>query len=333
MFRLRFTLVFTLFVGFLMGTFYSAFCSDALAQSTWKPSKTVQLAIHGGPGSGSDHVWRSVFKMVEDEGLLPKQAVQVIYKEGGSSAVSQMFMASQKGNDHLLAAWTSTWIGAAVSNPDLKVNILHLTPVLRLVNEPAILIVNASSPFKTLKDLTEYGKKYPNKLKQVGGSVTSVDNMYRFIIMKATGAKWDYIPTKGPQRIPAVLGGNADMYVAQALEVREFIRAGKIRVLCTLTDERQEELPDVPTVKEAGLDIKLLVTARGFTAPPDTPAPVVDYWVDLFKKFTKTKRWKDYVQKNGLTDSFMYGDNLTKFIKEQFEMTREIMIDSGMMKK
>ena len=319
----------------LFGLSLLTFHGNVLAQSSWKPSKVVQLGNHGNPGTSADHLLRNMIEILKQEKIIPAELnIQQLYKPGGSSAVLQTYMTTQKGNDHFLAQWTTTWIGAAVSSPDLKVSLKDLTPIARLITEPAVIAVNSASPFKTIKDLVETAKAQPNKLRQIGGSVTSVDNIFRFLIMNATGAKWDYIPAAGGgERIAAILGGNADLYLAQINEVSEYVRAGKMRIISSLTDERQDEIPEVPTIKEAGINIPSLVTSRGIVAPPGISNQVLNYWVDAMSRLSKAARWRKFLKDNGLTEGFLQGGELRKFLDEQFETMHKIMTESGMIKK
>jgi putative tricarboxylic transport membrane protein len=308
---------------------------DALAQSSWKPSKPVQLGNHGNPGTSADTFIRNIIETVKQEKIVSADVnIQQIYKPGGSSAVLQTFMQTQKGNEHLLAQWTTTWIGASLSSPDLKVSLKDLTPLVRLITEPTVVVVNSASPFKSMKEMIDKSKAEPNKLRQVGGSVTSVDNIFRVLLMNATGAKWDYIPSAGGgERIAAILGGNADIYLAQTNEVSEYVRAGKMRILSSLTDQRQEEIPDVPTIKEAGIHIPLLVTSRGIVAPPGISKPAETYWIDVFSRLSKAPRWHKFLKENGLTGGFLSGPELKAFLDQQFETMNKIMTESGMIKK
>ncbi len=321
--------------GLLVGICPWILCFGASAQSMWKPSKVVQLGQHGNPGTSADQILRNMVKILKEESILPaQQQIEMLYKPGGGSTVLQAYMGEQKGNDHLIAQWSTTWISAAISNPNLKVSLKDLTLVVRLITEPTVIVVNAASPFKTVKDLIAEAKSRPNQLKQVGGSVTSVDNMYRFILREATGARWDFIPMPGGgERIAAILGRNADIFLAQPNEVSEYVRAGKMRIICLLANERQDEIPEVPILREAGIDMPLMITSRGLVAPPNTSSQVVDYWVSVMARLSKAERWKKFLKDEGLRDGFLSGAELKKFVENQTETTRRIMIESGMIKR
>src|SRR5205085_11633717 len=120
-----------------------------------------------------------------------------------------------------------------------------------------------------LKDFIEAAKAKPGELKQSGGSVTSRDNLIRQTLQSATGAKWAFVSFQGGgERLAALLGGHVDMMVIEPQEAGEQIRAGKLRVLATLSDKRLPGYPDAPTLKEAGFDVATTPQIRAVVAPP-----------------------------------------------------------------
>ena len=299
------------------------------AQAQWKPTKTVDVIVHTSPGGGNDLLARAVAQMMEKEKLLPVR-MQVLNKPGGNGAVAAAALAEKKGDPHTIGLITSVWIANPLTTAEAKVTLHDLTPVAGLLKEPAMFAVRADSPYKTLKDFVDAAKAKPGEMKQSGGSVTSRDNIIRQTLQHATGTRWAFVSFQGGgERLAALLGGHVDMMVIEPQEAGEQIRAGKLRVLAQIADKRLPSYPDVPTLKEAGFDIKATPQIRAVVAPPGVPKEVLAYYEDLFARLRQTASWKKYVADYQLEDSFSNGPDLGKTITEIEKDMREQFVLAG----
>jgi putative tricarboxylic transport membrane protein len=204
-----------------------------------------------------------------------------------------------------------------------------LTPIVRLVLEPAVIVVKADAPYKTVKDFIDAAKKNPKQLAQSGGSVTSRDNLVR-LIQKASGAQWNFISfPSGGERLSNLLGGHVQMMVIEPQEAGEQIRAGNLRVIASLTEKRLASMPNVATLKEQGIDVPLIPQARGVIAPPGVSREVVQYWEGVFDRFAKSQTWKQYVEQNQFEDGYLKGPPLSKFFDDLTVQMRDVLKEAG----
>ena len=301
----------------------------AQAQAAWKPTKPVDLIVHTGPGGGSDLLARAMVSMLEKEKLLPVR-VQVQNRTGGNGAVAAAALAEKADDPHTLGLITSVWIAGPLTSNEAKITVNDLKPIAQLLLEPAVIAVRADSPFKTLKDFIEAAKASPMKLKQSGGSVTSRDNIIRLSLEHATGAKWAFVSFPGGgERLSALLGGHVDIMVIEPQEAGEQVRAGKLRVLAQLTDKRLAGYADVPTLKEAGYDVKSTPQIRAAVAPPKQPDAASKYWENFFQRLHETASWKKYVADNQLQDDFAPGAQLRTTVKDIESQLREAYQRAG----
>ena len=241
----------------------------------FQPKRTVDVVVHTGPGGGSDLFARAIAAMLRKENLL-NQTLQIINKPGGGSAVAMAYLTTKKGDTHTIGFFTDVWLATPLVQTEAKFTLKDLTPIARLVMEQNAAVVRAESPYTTMSQFVEASRKNPGHLSQAGGSVTAVDNLIRLLIQKATGGVWTFISfPSGGERTAALLGGHADLMLTQLQEVREQLRAGRLRVIATLSERRLPSLPNVPTLKEQGINIPTLVQARGILAPPGVPLEVV----------------------------------------------------------
>ena len=287
-----------------------------LAHAQWKPTKPVEVIVHTGPGGGNDLLARAVAQMLEKEKLLPVR-MQVLNKTGGNGVVAANALLEKKGDSHTLGFVSTVWIANPITTSEAKVTLRELTPVVRLLLEPAVFAVRADSPYKTLKDFIEAAKAKPGELKQSGGSVTSRDNIIRQTLQSSTGAKWAFVSFQGGgERLAALLGGHVDMMVIEPQEAGEQVRAGKLRILAQIAEQPMAAYPNVPTLKQAGYDVQSLPQIRAVVAPPEMPKEALAYYEDLFSKLRQTASWKKYVEDNQFEDGFLNGADLAKSIDQ-----------------
>jgi putative tricarboxylic transport membrane protein len=310
-----------------------AACAVALAAApAWaqfKPTKPVEFIVHTGPGGGADVLARFIAQTIEKENLAPVR-FQVNNKTGGGGLTAMAYVAEKKGDTHAIAVFTGNWLTNPLTRAEAKFTIKDMTPVSRLVLEPALIAVKADSPFKTLKDFMDEAKAKPKTLKQSGGSTTSRDNVVRQLLMKSTGADWAYISFPGGgERIAALLGGHVNMMVIEPQEAGEHIKAGNMRVIAQVSDSRLSGYPNVPTIKEAGYDIPNVPQVRGIVMPPGVAPEVVAYYEDLFLRLSKTPTWRKYLDDQQFVDGYQKSAELAKFFDSFSDQMRAILKEAG----
>jgi putative tricarboxylic transport membrane protein len=302
--------------------------STALAQG-FTPTRPVELVVHTGPGGGSDVLARAMVIMLEKEKLLPVRA-QVANKPGGGGVVAAAYLAEKKGETHTIGIFTGVWLTNPLTSNEAKVSLKDLTPIARLLLEPAVIAVKADAPYKTLADFVNAAKQKPGELKQSGGSITSRDNVVRQQLQKVSGTRWQFISFPGGgERIAALLGGHVNMMVIEPNEAGEHIRAGNMRLLAQVNETRLSAFPNVPTLKEAGFNVTPVPQVRGVVAPPGIPSENVAYWEGVFKKLGQTESWKKYVADNQFEDAYQNAAELTKFYEEFTGQMRGILQEAG----
>jgi len=295
----------------------------------FKPSKQIEAVVHTRPGGGSDLLARAIAELLQKEKLI-SQRMQVVNKPGGGPAVAIFYLAEKKGETHTIGFFTGVWVTNPLTTAEATVTVKDLTPIVRLVLEPAVIAVKADSPYKNMKDFIDAAKKSPKQLAQSGGTITSRDNLMRLLIQKATGAQWNFISfPSGGERLSNLLGGHVQMMVIEPQEAGEQIRAGNLRVIASLTEKRLASLPHVPTIKEQGIDVPLIPQARGVVAPPGVSREVVQYWEGVFDRFEKTATWKQYLEQNQFEEGYLKGPPLSKFFDDLTVQMRDVLKEAG----
>lgn len=293
------------------------------------PTRPIEVVVHTGPGGGSDVLARAVALIMEKEKLVPVR-MQVANKPGGGGTVAAAYLAEKKGEQHTIGFFTGVWLTNPLTIEKANVTLKDLTPIARLVLEPAVIAVKADAPYKTLGDFVNAAKQKPGELKQSGGSITSRDNVVRQQLQKVSGARWVFISFPGGgERIAALLGGHVNMMVIEPAEAGEHIRAGNMRVLAQVSDKRLPAFPNVPTLKEAGFDVTPVPQVRGIVAPPGIPRENVVYWEGVFKKLSQTESWKKFLSDNQFEDGYQGAADLTRFYDDFSQQMRVVLQEAG----
>jgi putative tricarboxylic transport membrane protein len=296
----------------------------------FKPSRTIEFVTHSGPGGGGDVFGRAISAAMEKEKLMPVR-MQMVNKTGGSGTTAMAYLAEKHGDTHTVAVFTSVWYATPLMRAEAKYTMKDMTPLVRLVLEPAVVAVKGDAPYKTLKDFIDAAQKNPGQLKQSGGSIGARDWVLRQLLMKHTGANWAFISFPGGgERIAALLGGHVQLLILEPQEAGEHIRAGNMRVIAQVAEKRLPSLSNIPTVKEAGFDVPNAPQVRGIVGPPGLAPEVVAYWEDLFARFNKTGSWRKFLEDNLLEDGFQRSAELAKFGETFSDTMRGILKEGGL---
>ncbi len=312
------------------GCYIASLCQVFVAGAqSFHPTRPVEIVVHSALGGGSDVFARAVVEMIGKEKLLD-QSLRVVNKTAGASIEAMEYLVTKKGDDHTIAVFTNTWVATPLTSKQAKYSVKDLTPVVRLVLEPTIAVVRGDSPYKTMNDFVAAAKKNPMALKQAGGSATAIESLTGLLVQSATGAKWTFVSTPAiKDRIANLLSNNVQIIIPQPQDVNEYIANGKMRPIAAFTEKRLAILPDLPTIKEQGIQMPIIANARGILAPPGVGREVVAYWEDFFARLAATRSWKEYLEENQVEDVFLKSAALGPFFDEQIVLMRSVLQQAG----
>jgi putative tricarboxylic transport membrane protein len=301
--------------------------SPAFAE--FKPTRPVEFVVHGGPGSGNDVFARALISIIDQEKFAPVR-FQVVNRPGGGSTAAAAYIASKRADPHVIGCWTNIWMLDALMQETATNGLLTLTPIVRLAVEPALVVVKTDSPIKSMDDFIKLAKEKPGALKMSGGSIASRENIVRQLLMKVTGARWNFISfPSGGERLAALLGGHVDIMIVDPSEAGEQVRAGKLRMIAQVSDKRLPGFPDVPTLQEAGFDIPQVPQMRGVLGSPGMSADAVTYYEDLFVKVSKTPTWQKVLAESFFDGEVLKAAELKAFLVKFEGTLRDILKEAG----
>jgi tripartite-type tricarboxylate transporter receptor subunit TctC len=312
------------------------------AQSAdWQPTKPVELVVPAGTGGGADQMARLIQGVVTKHNLM-KQPMVVVNKKGGSGGEGFLDIKDSKGNPHKIIITLSNLFTTPMAT-GIPFNWRDITPVAMLALDEFVLWVNVNSPYKTAKDYlaaVKAGKDH--QFKMAGTGSKQEDQIITVALDKFTGKKFTYVPFKGGGTVAVQLvGGHVDSTVNNPIEQVAHWRAGKTRALCVFDAQRMPykkkvtdtlSWNDIPTCKEAGVDVDYLML-RGIFMPGGVTKDQVKFYVSLLKKVRETPEWKEFMEKGAFNPTFMTGKEYADWVQKAEDTHKTLMKDAGFLAK
>jgi tripartite-type tricarboxylate transporter receptor subunit TctC len=257
----------------LLGLGLLGFAAPARAQEdpSKYPSKAIHLIVGFAAGGGNDIIAR-VYGQKLSEAL--GQPVIVENKPGGGAIVATEYVAKSAPDGYtLLMSASGISINPAVYAKLPYDAIKDFVAVSELGSFPLIMIVNAASPIRSVAELVTYAKANPDKMNYASSSASF--QLVTELFKQKTGAPMQVIPYKSAnESVLAVVGGQVTLTIADAGPVLPQVKSGTVRALAVAAPKRMEDLPDVPTLKEAGADVDAVLWS-GIFVPKGTPPGIV----------------------------------------------------------
>lgn len=311
----------------------SAAASSSSAAATTKfPEKPITLVVHAAAGGGSDIFARTLSAVFEKEKIL-SQPIVVENKAGGSGAIAFAYVAGKKGDPYYMLTAVTSFLTTPMQGLSEVNPLKDFTPIANLAFDEYFLMVKADSKYKTMKDIIDDAKSKPEKTIKAGGTqLGSADSICIYLIEKATGVKFNFIVfNSGGEVNAALLGGSIDIAVTNPGEALELAKANKVRNLGVFEEKRLAGAPDVPTMKEQGINATY-VQNRGLVAPAGIGAAERKVLEDALLKYSKTDAYKKYVQDQMLNDAWMDSATFGKWLEGEWTRYQPILKDMGLIK-
>lgn len=292
---------------------------------------SIHFLIPGGAGGGWDGTARGTGEALTGAGLVGSATYENMSGGGGGKAIGFLIENAESNQGTLMVNSTPIVIRSLTGR--FPQSFRDLTMVAGTIGDYAALVVKADSKLASFTDLVDIYKNNPDDLAIAGGSVPgSMDHLVPAMAFKAAGAdptKVKYLPfDAGGEAMAALLSGEADALSTGLGEALEMAKAGEVRVLAVAAPERLADAPDVPTLKEQGIDT-VFVNWRGFFAAPGLTAEKRDAYIKVLKEMYDTPEWESVRSRNGWVSIFNPGDEFTSFLEEQEKTLKALMVELG----
>lgn len=249
------------------------------AQAADIPCDTAKLIVPWKAGGGT-HVIFSIFeKTIAEMDITPKIQVVTVPGQGGNKGAKQAAKAKADGCT-LFAIHQSAVTSYLNGRVDFQYD--GFDTVANLTSTPDIVGAAKDTPYKDFASFKEFAEKNPGKIK-VGATFGSTSQFIWLLMAQKMGIEFSYVPYDGTaERMTALLSGAIDMGVLNVASGRKHLEGGALQGFAIAANERSKHLPDMPTLKELGVDMEFALK-RGIVAPKGTPPAVIEKWSQVFK--------------------------------------------------
>lgn len=257
----------------------------AHAQTAY-PTKPVKIMVGASAGGGTDIVARM---LAEKFGAAFKESFIVDNRPGASNTIAADVTAKAPADGHTLLVATNT--GQAIAPHLIKLSfdpIKDLTPIALIVTVPNVLVVNQQVGAKDVKELIAMMNAKPNTFTYASSGVGSTQHLAGEGFKLATGVKMTHVPYKGSSQAHLdLIAGSVQVMFDTTSSAMGHIKSGKLKPLAVTTPKRSAELPDVPTLAEAGVPGFEMSTWYGLFVTTGTPKDVVARLIDETNKILR----------------------------------------------
>jgi tripartite-type tricarboxylate transporter receptor subunit TctC len=312
----------------VLGTLVTATLAPAAFAQQY-PTKPIQMIIPWQAGDATDLISRTLCDIA---GKALGQPFVVLNKPGGGTSIGVAAVKSERPDGYTLGYITGSSIMMQyLRDVPYDVN-ADFTPLIRFIEFSTMgVVVRAEAPWKSMKELVEYAKANPGKVKYTTSGIGSPHHIAMETLAKNAGIKWVNVPSKsGSDAITAVLGGHVDA-TATSSQWKPQLQAGKLRLLATYGKKRSSVFPDTPTFIELGYNASGFAFG-GFIGPKGLPQPIVDRLHAAFKDAMNDPQFKQVVQKFDIDPSYNTPEGLAKDIKELHELYGKFAAEAGLKK-
>ena len=318
--------------GFLAGALgTTALAATACAGTVAKPGDLSRLRVMApaSPGGGWDTTARLLQRVIRSTGLARNVQVFNVEGAGGTIGLGQL---ARESDDALLMMMGLVMVGAIETNKS-PVGLSDVTPVARLVGEPEIVVAPRASPYASLAEFVEAWKKDPRGLPIAGGSAGGTDQVLAGLLAQAGGVdpeQINYIAySGGGQSLAALLGNQVAAGISGVGEYGEQVLSGDLKGWAVSGEKRSAQVPDVPTLREAGFDL-VVSNWRGLMTHPGIADQALADLTDVVQRAHDTPEWRDVLAKQGWDDEFLTGADYGRFLAEEEQRVGEILREIGL---
>jgi tripartite-type tricarboxylate transporter receptor subunit TctC len=322
--------------GFLLG-FLAPVLLFGLASQVWAeyPERPITLIANYSAGGGADLSARALAKKAEKA---LGQPVAVVNRAGAGGTVGMAAIAASKPDGYTIGVTTYGPLTFAPHMNDLPYDPLkdfeYIMGYGRYMYGP---VARSDSQFKTLKDLVQYAKANPGKVKYSLIGLPTPNNFGMVYLAKAEGIKWEPVVFKEtPAAVAACLGGHVDIVSQNPGDVVSYIKAGRFRLLASFSDIRWPWVPDVPTARELGYKFDVN-SWLALGTPKGVPKPALDRLREAFKKAIDDPEFIEIMNKIYIPPAFKTPEEYKNLVevgyKESEAMIRELGLHKSQQKK
>jgi tripartite-type tricarboxylate transporter receptor subunit TctC len=292
------------------------------------PAKPVRLIVPFPAGGGTDLISREVANKVASSGYT--FVVDNKPGSGGNLGVDAGAKAPADGYTFVMGQTSNLAINPTLYSKLPYDPLKDLTPVSLVASAPLVIVTGADSPYRTLADVVKASKAQPGSINFATSGNGTVAHLATESFQKAAGIKLTHIPYKGAaQGATDVISGQVQLYVSSIPTLLGHIKSGKMRALAVTAANRNDDLPQVPTIAESGYPGFEAVTWFGILGPANLPKDVVAKFNADINKALKDPELRRKLGSQGADVAGSTPEQFSRLIRDDIARWGRIVRDSG----
>ncbi len=303
--------------------------TPAMAQDAY-PSRPVKVIVALPAGGSVDMIARLVSQQLQTD---LGQPFVVDNKAGASGQIGVPLVAKAPADGYTVMVSPASFLTTNKSifktlpyNPEAD-----FAPVTKLVNQAMVLVVHDKAKYATVGDVLKAAKANPGKLTYASSGDGSPQHLAGLLFEHRTGVKLLHVPYKGgAPAITDLIGGQVDMIFAPLPEALPHIKGGKLHPVGTLSERRAAATPNIPTLKEGGVDNVYLSAWIALLAPANTPQPILDKMGKSVKALLASDATRARLLELGMEPAGDEARPLKQVISEEIKLHAELVKAAGL---
>lgn len=300
-----------------------------VAQAADFSCSTAKLIVPWKPGGGTDVIFRIYANAINEYGNKPRLQVVNISGQGGNKGAKEAKKSKPDGCT-LFAIHQSAITSYLNGRIDFTWDAFDTVSLL--TDSPDIVGAAGDSPWNNLTEMLDAGRKNPETI--LTGATFGSTSQFMWLLMEdLSGAKFKYVPFDGTrERMTALLANNIQLGTLNVVAGKKYLTGGQLKAFGIAADERSDQLPDLPTLKEQGLDL-VYSLKRGIVVQKGTPNDKIDHWAAAFKKASEDPAVLKQMQAKGTGVKWVGPADYAKWFEQTYKDHEKVAIKIGMFKK
>ena len=311
----------------------AAACAVALAAPTAfaqsYPNRPIKVIVPFGPGGFTDVAARILQKEL---GPVIGQPIVIENKPGAGSTIGTAEIAKAPPDGYTIVMVSTTHIITPHLYKQMPYDALKdFTPVMKIAEGPYVLVAHTGFQAKSVKELIALAKQKPDSIDFASSGNGSSQHLVGALFVNMTGARLNHVPYKGSnQAMNDVLGGQVPISFVGVPNALPNLANGKLRALAVTTKKRYAEMPDVPTMDEAGVKGYDATIWLGILAPPNTPRDIVNKLNAAITKTLSTPEAKKLMASAGVDVATSSPEEFAHLMKDEYDRWGKVVRDTKM---
>ncbi|MEK6244249.1 MAG: tripartite tricarboxylate transporter substrate binding protein [Pseudomonadota bacterium] len=311
----------------LLGIFLAAMLAFPVGAQTY-PTRAVKLVVGFTPGGGVDINARLLAPKLAE--YLGQQFVVENRPGAGTNIANELVAKAPPDGYTLLVTTAALAINMSLYSKLPFDAVRDFAPVSVFSESPNVLVVNAKLPVTSVKDLIELARKSPGKLNCSSAGVGTTQHLAAELLKLRTKTFIVHIPYKGTApSLTGLIGGEVDLSFANIPSIQAHVKSGRLRALATAAARRDPQLPEVPTMKEAGVDGIEVVVWYGVLAPAGTPKEIVQTLSSAVVRATRDADTRKRLLEQGAEPVGNTPEEFSKLLRDEVARWAEVVKVSG----